>query len=327
MGKKRTDLTVTPADIEQRPERLRRTPSGGWAWKCGLCGRYASSLTVKGEPRCYHHGGTALRKRDLARVHEDRLKGKSVRPSGRPLKNGFYSRDERVNIQQLVDEYHVQGDDPDATELDMLHLRARIENALQLEPSAEEVRTTLDTLLDELHTFAALPVEGESLTVDGVLNVLGTLDRLTRYIREADRLLGKLLTFERAIKNDHERVIKLAKTRAETRKANAAAAQLDAFAILVRNFLTVLKEMLPPEIYQALPVRIRKDFESISKRALEPGTVKRDLNCWPSLTTSCGRHPGHDQMPGLLKPSPIFTPEAPWPGLEVYYQAPTHLGL
>ncbi len=47
---------VTEEDITRRPEQLRKTARGGWAWKCSKCGQYASSLTQAGL-RCYQHGG------------------------------------------------------------------------------------------------------------------------------------------------------------------------------------------------------------------------------------------------------------------------------
>lgn len=92
------------------------------------------------------------------------------------------------------------------------------------------------------------------------------------------KLWRDLSSFEREIKNDHERLIRIAKVRTETRKVNTAACQLNAFSLLLSNFMTVLSEMLPPDFYRALQVRIKKDFEMIPRRAFEPGTVSKKPN-------------------------------------------------
>jgi hypothetical protein len=269
---------IARADIEQHPEKLRRTPRGGWAWKCGLCGQYASSLTVKGELRCYQHGGTRKRQRDLAAHAEAREAGlKPPRPPGRPIEHGFYGAGEKVNVHELVDEYRARGAPPDDTDPDMLHLRARISNDLALEPKVEEAEVALGGLLEALASFPTLQVsgEGKAATVEDVLVALGELNAFVAKVREVSRLWDKMHRFANEIKNDHERIIKMAKARAETRKANAAARQLDAFSMLLSNLMVVLAEMLPPDLYRALQVRIQKDFSEVSKRVLEPGTVKK----------------------------------------------------
>lgn len=98
---------VTEADRHLTPELVRRTPNGGWAWKCAYCGRYASDRSVRGVLICRCHGGTTPRQHDpVARYLHELNTGKKLNFPGRPMKHGIYSRLPKVKVSVILAEYH-----------------------------------------------------------------------------------------------------------------------------------------------------------------------------------------------------------------------------
>lgn len=97
---------ITEDDKHTRPEQLRDTPNGGYAWRFHYCKWYASSETLAGTCVCYAHGGVRA-------VHRDRVKRAQAldngdqppRPPGRPMKHDFYAKGERVAADELVELY------------------------------------------------------------------------------------------------------------------------------------------------------------------------------------------------------------------------------
>ena len=136
MKRKNTLLPdVTDTDLRERAHRLRRMPRGGWTWKYSQCGQCASSPTPTGEFRCYQHGGTRAKERiPEGRVKTHATGEKPPRSSSRPFKHGFYSHEENLRIAELVAHYQAQRLDPDATDDDMLYLRAYLEELMALRP-------------------------------------------------------------------------------------------------------------------------------------------------------------------------------------------------
>ena len=103
---KRSDLpAVTDADRLLFHEQLRRTPNGGWAWKCHYCGRYACDRSLAGRYLCRCHGGSTPRQRC---PYQDALHrqetGQGIKMPGRPIKLGRYARRPGIPIVQIIGE-------------------------------------------------------------------------------------------------------------------------------------------------------------------------------------------------------------------------------
>lgn len=265
---------ITDRDLIEQPESFRPMPNGGFAWKCGLCNQAASSLTQSGL-RCYQHGGTRKRAKDRVESSKAKEKGKPLGASGRPLKTGWYSRDETVNLFELVNEYRQAKLDPDATDEDMLHLRARLQRLQALEPSGKELAEELEVLLEDLRDWHVERVkDADGLTVAGVLETLGRLSEVTDKVVKVRGAFERFTSLQDAIEARHARLIKLAQVRADTRVKNKAAEQLDVFTLMLRRLMTVLQEGLSPEDFLALQRRMERDLNELPKRALEPHTVE-----------------------------------------------------
>ncbi len=265
---------VTHDDLLKHPEHLRKMPNGGYAWKCGRCNQVASSLTQNG-PRCYQHGGTRKRARDRLKSSQAQGAGKSYKPSGRPFKTGWYSRDETLDLHELVEAYRASGLNPDATDDDMLYLRARLQQLQNLEPSVEAVLGQLEQLLVGLEAWQGeMVADADGRTVAQVLDELGRFSQLATGIDKVAGAFKKFLQLEKAIEIRHERLIKLANIRADTRVKNKAGEQLDVFSLLLSRLMVVLQEGMPPEMFLALQRRMERDLNELPRRALEPMTVE-----------------------------------------------------
>ncbi len=265
---------ITERDLAEQAERLRKMPNGGFAWKCDLCNQAASSLT-QGGPRCYQHGGTRKRAKDRLEVSKAKGKGKTYRPSGRPLKTGWYSREETVDIQKLVDAYRAAGLNPDATDEDMLHLRARLQRLHALEPLVDDLKAQMETLLVELRAWREQQVlDTGDLTVTKVLEKLDAYVLIAHKVDVISDALGRFMSLQDAIEERHARLIKMAHIRADTRVKNLAAEQLDVFTMMLSRLMLVLSESMAPPDFLALQKRMAKDLSEIPQRALEPHTVE-----------------------------------------------------
>ena len=266
---------VTPDDIQVRPDELRKTAKGGYAWKCGKCGQYASSLTASG-PRCYQHGGTRKSAKDPKAVVKAVQDDKPLpRPPGRPLKTGWYSKDEMVNVYEIVEDYRARGLNPDATDEDILHLRARLQNLQSLEPTATQLADLLETTLEEAQTWLDDRVDdADGRTVEEVLEKLEKLQVLNAILGNLSRTYSKFKSLQDGIEARHTNLVKLSQIRADTRLKNKAAEQLDVFTLMLGRLMLVLNEALPPSDFLALQKRLERDLADIPRRALEPGTIE-----------------------------------------------------
>lgn len=100
--------SVRSWDVKATPEQVRRTPNGGWAWKCAYCGRYASDRSVAGKFICRCHGGSTPRQRDplLSYVHTQQT-GRKLQTPGRPLIHGRYARLPSIPIAEILTDYRL----------------------------------------------------------------------------------------------------------------------------------------------------------------------------------------------------------------------------
>ena len=266
--------TVTEEDIARRPEQLRKTARGGWAWKCSKCGQYASSLTQAGL-RCYQHGGTRKSTRDPMAAVKAQAEGKEPpRPPGRPMKTGWYSEGEMRNVHEIVEEYRASGKDPDSTDEDMLYLRARLQNMQNLGPSAAEIAELLTETLEEMREWRDQKVDAaDGRTVDDVLAALGRYQEMINTADRGARALAKYLSLEGGLDERNSNLVVLAQKRADTRLKNKAGEQLEVFTLMLGRLMQILSEALPPEDFLGLQRRMIRDLDQIPRRALEPATI------------------------------------------------------
>ncbi len=267
---------VTEHDVAQYPGAVRKMPNGGYAWCCSLCKQVASSSTPKG-PRCYQHGGTRKRARDRLKSSQAKEAGKTLNPPGRPYTNGWYSRGEQVEVDELVERYRTAQLNPDATDEDMLHLRARLNRLYQTGPSALEVETQLKTALAELERLngAFIRSKAEPRTVENVLSELEALTVCADVVAEAGEVFERFLKHDDAIQKRHVRLVKLAQTRATTRVKTSTGEQLEVFTLLLERLLVVLELGLDPDTFSAIQKRLQTELSEVPKRLLEPNTVAR----------------------------------------------------
>ncbi len=267
---------VTEHDVAQYPGAVRKMPNGGYAWCCSLCRQVASSSTPKG-PRCYQHGGTRKRARDRLESSQAKEAGKTLNPPGRPYTNGWYSRGEQVEVDELVESYRTAQLNPDATDEDMLHLRARLNLLYQTGPSALEVETQLKTALAELERLNGALIRGKT-EPRTVANVLADLEALTvraNVVAEAGEVFERFLKHDDAIQKRHVQLVKLAQTRATTRVETSTGEQLEVFTAMLERLLVVLESGLDPDTFSAIQKRLQTELSEVPKRSLEPNTVAR----------------------------------------------------
>ena len=275
--KRRSDLPpITDQDLIEHPDRILIRGNGSRMWSCQYCGRPASSISRQGLYLCYAHGGTSKRQCDPEERVKAKAEGRKARkPPGRPIEHGFYSRVETVRVEDVVEEYRRSGLDVDATEDDMRYLRAYLNELMSMRPQVSDATEALEHLTDHLRQFlAARPADMPAMTVQQVLDEARELQALNRSIEPAVRLWRDLQQFTSTLETRHERLVRLAKVRSETRFKDSAARQLDLFTMLLKRFMLVLSEMLPTDIYEALMKRVQKDFDELPKKMLEPGTLK-----------------------------------------------------
>lgn len=273
MGKdKRTNLPpVTADDVERMPERVRRT-ANGWAWKCAYCGQFASSETQAGKYVCSRHGGVTEKQRDPVERQRAVDRGEPPpRPPGRPMKTMFYSKAERVRVDEIVEEYRAQGFDPDFNDDNMLYLHAYVEDLKRHSPDINEVMDALTGLLPGIEEWLQQRAqnEGARLSVNQVLDQLGDLQNLLQQVRAAERLYSALDKFIKDMEKRHQRIVVLGKTRAETRLKNAAASQLDLFSKFMENLSVILNEQLPSEYMEPLQKRFEKELSEVPINILD----------------------------------------------------------
>lgn len=254
--KKRSTLPpITEADLTLSPERIRPT-ANGWAWKCEYCGQFASSETLAGKYVCRSHGGVTPRQRDPVAHHQAKQNRKPVpRPPGRPPKTGRWSRRDLLRVDEIFQDYKARRLDPDDTNDDLLYLRAMLEcqrEDLNTFSSTETLLLIVQARLQEyMHSEEAPDLE--------------TVQALRELLREANTVLAKRLVLSKRVEKGHERIVKLAKIRADTRIKNSAAQQVGAFMLMMERLTTIFEETLPPDLYLALQLRFDKELKDVPR--------------------------------------------------------------
>lgn len=278
----------TPEDLESTPDLVLRGPKGALMWKCAHCKKPASSRTTEGKYVCKRHGGTSAAQRDPVKreqLRERKQKQENIqaekedRPpvtvpapkgAGRPLKTGFYSKRDGVNVDELVEKYRSEGLNPDATDEDMLYLRAYIEDMKVLGPVVAQVAIKLEVLLELIDSFLQADVwDGNGLDVAGVLDFMKMLRPLQKEIQSTRAFYGKLMHFTEGMEDRHERLINMSRLRADTALKNAAAKDLSTFTVFLRRFLVLAAETIPPNSLLVLQEKIKKELKEVPRGALE----------------------------------------------------------
>lgn len=262
---------VTAEDVEQAPEKVRATPNGGHAWRCHYCGAYASSVTARGLYVCRRHGGSTARQRGEAKTDSLDV----ARPPGRPITTGAGSRGPRLSIDEIVEQYREAKVDIDATDNHMLYLRAHLADALSERESDEVIEGLLRSLAEGSDRLAGFLARQK--TVTDVLDVDATVYELSQFaalLRGGARRLKRFMAVTAEIERRYERLIRLSTVRAKTKRANAAAHQLEEFAALVPQVLALLEPRLDEGTRLRLVARLRQEFSSVPARALDRNTLQ-----------------------------------------------------
>lgn len=254
MARKKRSLlpAVTDRDVTQCPEMLRAT-AHGWAWKCAHCGQFASSETLTGKYVCRSHGGVTARQRDPLAREEARRKGKPVlRPPGRPLITGLYSKRPQIRIDEIVCEWQLRQIDVDNTDEDMLYLRAYIEDAKDRHAALR----ALPPLLEHLTQRLELRLANEKYEQSDDF-------QLRESTTDTYRLLSLIESSSKAIEKKHTQIIKMSKARAETRLKDNVGRQMDVFLMLLKRMMIVLEDQLSVDEFNALQQRISRDLAEV----------------------------------------------------------------
>lgn len=250
--KKRSSLPpVTEADLRHFPDRIRPTPRGaGWAWKCAHCQQFASSETLSGQYVCRSHGGTTPRQRDPLARQVAKENGRPVpTPPGRPPKTGRWSKRDLLRVDEIFEDYKARKLNPDATDDDMLYLRAMLECQRRDLAAFEEIEGLVVKLRE--HLQQAVPLDQEEA------------QSLRHVLSETQAVLTKRMTLSKRVEKGHERLIKLAKVRADTRLRNRAAEQVGVFMVLVQRMQVIFEETLTPEAHAALQARFARELQDV----------------------------------------------------------------
>lgn len=278
--RRRTNLPrPTPEDVKNHPDRVRALPNGGYAWLCHHCRMLASSASKDGTKYlCYRHGGNRAVQRDPVERAKAIEAGKDPpKPSGGQVKHGYYQEGEVRSVHELVAAYQAAGLDPDDTDPDMMHLRARLENLMRLEPLMTKLAEALEEYLTDREKWLQQPVEdgGKNVTVEQVLLDLDRMDDYRRAIAPVRDMHREAKSWMLQMERRHETIIKMARLRADTRLKNKAAEELSVFVMMVRRLMIALSEQLPPDVFAALQKRFERDLSEVHVKTLEvPAVVK-----------------------------------------------------
>lgn len=270
----------TEADLDALgPERVRRGPRGGFLWVCETegCKQAASHETAAGKKRCKNCGGSTAKQRDPVAHAEAVAAGEEPpRTPGRPVQHGFYSVVAGIKVDELVARYREEQLDPDATEDDMLYLRAYLDELKVMRPDAMAAQELLREGIGLMNTFLRCKTEedhwssggpGRKLSVREVMEQAQTLGDFVADLDGLRQLLKVLVALTAGIEERHSNLIGLAKVRAETRLKNSTAAQLDAFTVMVERLIIINAETLPSNYAEALQVRYAKELSELPGRA------------------------------------------------------------
>lgn len=269
----------TAADFEKLGDtRVRVGPKGGFMWlcECENCSRVASGLTASGKKVCSRHGGSTANQRSPEAHAKAIAEGRDPpRRPGRPVQHGFYSVVDGYKVDQLVEEYRANRLDPDATDDDMLYLRAYLDELKVMRPDGQEVANMLHEAVPLVAAFLREKTDehsdfsGRQLSVQEVLSQLQMLDSFNASLAQLRETLKLMLALTTGVEERHERLVMLAKVRAETRLKNAAARQLDVFMVMVERLKVINQETLPSNYAEVLNLRYAKELNEVPGRALK----------------------------------------------------------
>lgn len=259
----------TPAEAAAHPDQVMRGPKS-LMWKCAHCGRPASALTVKGVKVCHAHGGSTAAQRDPEVRAQAEAEGRvPPRPPGRPMVTGTYSRRVGVRVDEVLAEYEARGVNPDATDEDMLYLRAYLDVLKEKQPDVHALERPLEQAAEGLEDLLTMILPDEGVTVDTMLDMLERGKEVEDLIRVLSRALKQVTQYTKDIEGRHARLINLSKIRSETRLKDAAARQLDVFTLMTRRFMAILHEQLSSDDYAALMKRVEHDLSEVPASALD----------------------------------------------------------
>ncbi|WP_188905411.1 hypothetical protein [Deinococcus aerophilus] len=191
-----------------------------------------------------------------------------LRPPGRPLESGLYSRRPQVRVDQLVEDFRARQVDLDCTDEDMLYLRAYLAELRERSPSLSQLEEPVTNLLSLLQARASASSESPGCGAAAPAELLAS-------ITEVRLLLSQLVGYTSQLEQRHARIIVLSKVRAETRIKNHAARQLDVFTLMVRRLATILEEQLAPQDFEAFQRRLEKEFEVLPRGLVEGSSSVR----------------------------------------------------
>lgn len=266
MARKRAALFEPPTQqqAEQDPTAVLKGPKGNYMWRCTYCKRPASSLSVAGKYVCKSHGGATAKQRDpvekVKAVMEDRP---APRPPGRPITTGLYTKRPGVRVDELVREYQDRQLDPDATDEDMLYLRAYLDELKDRRPEVEALRDPLEGVLSALEELLPSIVPDENVSVDTIIDMLERGSEVKQLVMALSRLLKQVTGYTKDLENRHKALIMMSKARSETRLKDAAGRQLDIFTTISRRFMDILREQLSEADLSALEKRIEHDLTEV----------------------------------------------------------------
>ncbi|WP_230283223.1 hypothetical protein [Deinococcus sp. 23YEL01] len=189
------------------------------------------------------------------------------------MTHGFYTTVPGVNVDELVQRYRESGLDPDATDDDMLYLRAYLDELKALRPDATQAAELLREGLGAMSGFLRMvtdedhPFKTRKMSVQDALEIAGELERYRDALTGLRDTLKVIVSVTAGIEERHANLITLAKTRAETRLKNSASQQLDAFTVMVERLQVILQETLPSNYAEALQVRFARELNELPARA------------------------------------------------------------
>lgn len=275
MGKRKAPFDPpTQADFDSLgPDRVAKGPKGGFIWRCDKegCRRLATALSSKGEKICKRHGGSTSRQRDPAARALAAAKGEKIpNPPGRPAKHGFYSIVPGIKVDELVAEYRERKLNPDATDDDMLYLRAYLDELKLLRPDSQQAAEMLREALPLIRGLLNFMTDEENfsqtrkITVREAFEAAAYIEHFRAQVDSLKELLKALIEVTAGVEMRHKDLVMLAKVRAETRLKDSAAAQLDAFTTMVEKLVIILAETLPSSQAEAVTARLAKELTELS---------------------------------------------------------------
>lgn len=195
--------------------------------------------------------------------------------SKKPVTNrkNFYENCEEKPVEDLVEEYLASGLDPYDTDIDMLHLRARLQNRIALEPLVNAIADFYLKQEQEICKQLKMKLDN-GLTVEDVIRQKRKITKVKKGLRFLRTERKKLSKFSREIEVAHLKLVKAVQTRAETRALEQKAKEPGIFVELLQKLMTALREELPPESFRGLVRRMEQDLDRV------PESLKTRKTSW-----------------------------------------------